>query len=354
MSPGAWSGSAASNVERNKEAPLTRPTRASCPLDLDSPGKRLGYIRVPHSSDRSAYGWIGVPIGVIRGAEGPTVYLGGGNHGDEYEGPLTLLRLFQELSPERVRGRLIFSPMTNLPAVLAYRRCSPIDGGNLNRLFVGDPGLDHEPTKAIAHFVEEVLFPLCDAALDLHSGGRTLDYVPSALARTAPEDPLRARKLEALRAFGAPVSYLVPPVGNDNGLLGAADRKGILALGTELGGAGTVTPTTLAVARRGVLGFLAHLGVLEEAPAPQPTRLVEVRAEHYVWAPRAGLFEPAVMPGEEVQEGELAGFLYDLDELERAPLELRFPSTGLVLCRRPIPLVERGDCLFHLGADMAA
>ncbi len=331
---------------------MTRPTRASCPLDLDAPGKRLGYIRVPYSSNRSAYGWIGVPIAVIRGGEGPTVYLGGGNHGDEYEGPITLLHLFQELEPGRVRGRLILLPMTNLPAVLAYRRCSPIDGANLNRMFVGDPGLDHEPTKAIAHFVEEVLFPLCDAAIDLHSGGRTLDYVPSALARTGPEDPLRARKLEALRAFGAPVSYLVPPVGNDNGILAAADRKGILALGTELGGAGTVTPTTLAVARRGVLGFLAHLGVLEGAPAPEPTRLVEVRAEHYVYAPRAGLFEPAVMPGDEVEAGSVAGRLFDLDEPERPPLTVRFEAAGFVLCRRPIPLVERGDCLFHLGADL--
>ncbi|MCS6780812.1 MAG: succinylglutamate desuccinylase/aspartoacylase family protein [Geminicoccaceae bacterium] len=331
---------------------MTRPTRASCPLDLDSPGKRLGYLRVPYSSNRSAYGWIGVPIGVVRGGEGPTVYLGGGNHGDEYEGPITLLRLFQELEPSRVKGRLIFLPMTNPPAVLAYQRCSPIDGANLNRMFVGDPGLDHEPTKAIAHFVEEVLFPLCDAAIDLHSGGRTLDYVPSALARTGPEDPLRARKLAALRAFGAPVSYLVAPVGNDTGLLAAADRKGVLALGTELGGAGTVTPTTLAVARRGVLGFLAHLGLLDDVPAPGPTRIVEVRPEHYVYAPRAGLFEPAAMPGEEVAAGAVAGWLFDPDEPERAPLEVRFEAAGLVLCRRPIPLVERGDCLYHLGADL--
>jgi predicted deacylase len=333
---------------------MTRPSRVGCPLDLESPGKRLGHLRVPHSSNRSAYGWIGVPIGVIVGGEGPTIYLGGGNHGDEYEGPITLLRLFQELEPWRVRGRLIVLPMTNLPAVLAYQRCSPIDGANLNRMFVGDPGLDHEPTKAIAHFVEEVLLPLCDAAIDLHSGGRTLDYVPSGLARTGPDDPLRERKLAALRAFGAPVSYLVPPVGNADGFLAAADRKGVLALGTELGGAGTVTPGTLAVARRGVLGFLAHLGALDGVPAPGPTRILEVRPEHYVWAPRAGLFEPAVVQGAEVEAGAVAGWLFDPDEPEREPLEVRFEAAGLVLCRRPIPLVERGDCLFHLGADLAA
>lgn len=333
---------------------MSPPSRITCEVDLEGTGRQVGNLRVPLSSNRSAYGWIGVPIAVIGNGRGPTVYLGGGNHGDELEGPITLLRLIRELDPARVQGRLILLPMTNLPAVLAWQRCSPIDGANLNRMFVGDPGLDHEPTKAVAHFIETELFARADAAIDLHSGGRTLDYVPSALARTSPEDPLRARKLAALRAFGAPVSYLVAPVGNDNGVLGAADRKGVLALGTELGGAGTVTPTTLAVARRGVLGFLAHLGVLEGVPAPSATRLVEVRPEHFLYAPRGGLFEPAVVQGEEVVAGQTAGWLHDLDEPERAPLELRFAAGGLVLCRRPMPMVERGDCLFHLGADLAA
>ncbi len=330
---------------------MSVPTRIVCDVDLDGPGKRLGWLRVPYSSDRSAYGWIGVPIGVIANGRGPTVYLGGGNHGDEPEGPITLLRLWRELDPGRIQGRLFVLPMTNLPAVLAWRRCSPIDGGNLNRLLVGEPGLDHEPTKAIAHFVEEVLLPRCDAALDLHSGGRTLDYVPSALARTGPADPLREGKLAALRAFAAPVSYLVAPLGNENGFLAAADRKGVLAIGTELGGAGGATPVTLAVARRGVEGFLAHLGVLDADPPPRPTRIVEVRPEHFLYAPRAGLFEPAVMQGQEVVAGAVAGWLHDPDEPDRPALELRFETAGLVLCRRPMPMVERGDCLFHLGAD---
>ncbi|MCX7631490.1 MAG: succinylglutamate desuccinylase/aspartoacylase family protein [Geminicoccaceae bacterium] len=332
---------------------MSAKSRVLCTLDWDAPGKRWGYLRVPHSSDRSAYGWIGIPVGVLKGGEGPTVALVGGVHGDEYEGPVALFELFRELAPETLRGRLILLPMANTPAVLAGTRCSPVDRGNLNRLFVGDPGLDHEPTKAIAHWIEEELLPLCDALLDLHSGGRTLLYVPSALARTGPEDPRRAAKLAALEAFGAPVSYLVAAAGNETGLLAAADRKGVLALGTELGGAGTLTPATLALARRGIAGFLTHLGVIEtRAAAPSATRLLEVRPEHHLWAPRRGLFAPAVLEGTEVEAGQTAGRLFDPEEPEREPLELRFPVAGFVLCRRPMPLVERGDCLFQLGADL--
>ena len=37
-----------------------------------------------------------------------------------------------------MRGCLTILPITNAPAVRAGRRCSPIDGGNLNRAFPGD------------------------------------------------------------------------------------------------------------------------------------------------------------------------------------------------------------------------
>ena len=87
-----------------------------------------------------------------------------------------------------------------------------------------------------------MLFPLCDAAVDLHSGGKTLDYLPSALVRRrGADDPLLAAKLAALKAFGAPIGYLVSDAREDRTLTAAADRAGILGLGTELGGAGTVT-----------------------------------------------------------------------------------------------------------------
>ena len=40
-----------------------------------------------------------IPIAVIRGASGPTALLTGGNHGDEYEGPIALFDLARTLDP---------------------------------------------------------------------------------------------------------------------------------------------------------------------------------------------------------------------------------------------------------------
>ena len=63
-----------------------------------------------------------------------------GNHGDEYEGEIALGRLIRRLDPARVRGEITILPMANVPAVMAARRRSPLDNGNLNRAFPGSPG----------------------------------------------------------------------------------------------------------------------------------------------------------------------------------------------------------------------
>lgn len=340
-------------------------SRIVCPLDLDKNGKQVGHLRLPHSSNRSAYGWLGIPIAVIANGNGPTVYLGAGNHGDEYEGQITLIRLIRELDPAKVQGRLIILPAENFPAAMNHSRCSPIDGGNLNRSFPGEANApDHRPTEAIAHYIAEALLPLCDVVLDLHSGGKTLDYVPSALIRRGRiDEQLFRRNLAMLQAFAAPIGYIVEGGSATTGAgdgpprtLGShAESLGKMALGTELGGAGTLTPTTVRIARRGVYNVLVHLGMLESNPYAEdtpPTRLVTVAGpDYYVHSPCRGAFEPAFELGEEVEAGQLCGWIHQVDDPAASPREVRFERAGVAFCKRPITEVERGDCLAHLGSD---
>src|SRR6478735_1011961 len=118
-------------------------------VDLEAAGVQRGYLRLPYSQDTSAYGHIPIPIVVARNGEGPTVLLTGGVHGDEYEGPIALARLICDLTLKAIRGRIIVVPSLNLPALLAGKRLSPIDGINLNRCFPGDR--NGSPTNLIAH-----------------------------------------------------------------------------------------------------------------------------------------------------------------------------------------------------------
>ena len=107
-------------------------------VDFDRDGVQHGHLRLPYSRDDSAWGSVMIPIAVIRNGKGPTALLTGGNHGDEYEGPLALFDLARTLDANDVSGAVIIVPAMNYPAFRAGTRTSPIDKGNLNRSFPGN------------------------------------------------------------------------------------------------------------------------------------------------------------------------------------------------------------------------
>ncbi len=59
-------------------------------IDLHAQGKQFGFLRIPHSVHRSAYGWQPIALVSLRNGDGPSALVMAGNHGDEYEGQVTL------------------------------------------------------------------------------------------------------------------------------------------------------------------------------------------------------------------------------------------------------------------------
>lgn len=335
---------------------MTAKSRLVPEVDFDAPGAQYGFVRLFHSVHRSAYGYIPIPIVVLQNGAGPTALFVSGTHGDEYEGQVALCNLARTLKPEMIQGRVILLPAANLPAAVAGLRTSPIDDGNLNRVFPGDP--EGSVTEQIAYFIEHELVARADMVIDLHSGGSSLNYVPSALMTQDDVNPARqAALLAALRAFASPISYIgraQPGQGAMRTTGGAAHRYGKLALGSELGGGGTVAADGLRVAERGLRNVLAHMGILPSSAAdPGPTRILDVGGpEYFVYAPSTGLFEPMAEPGDTVSAGQPAARLHT-PETPWAPAEtVYFARDGFVLCKRVPGRTIRGDCLFHLGSDM--
>mgnify|MGYP001167621378 CR=1 FL=1 len=334
-----------------------KPSRLSTRIDFERDGKQCDYLQLPHSVHRSAYGWLPVPLVCIKNGAGPTVLLTSGVHGDEYEGQITLSRLIREIEPEDVTGRIIILPMANYPAAKAGLRTSPIDDLNLNRVFPGDP--DGSPTLMLAHYMESALMPLAGYALDLHSGGSSLMYLPTVILRGAVmSDEVQRQVIELGRVFGAPYGFFFPP-GQGGGAtnMAAAARHGIVGIGTEMGGSGTVTPECLAICEAGVRRVLRHIGVWHGAEGENERPAVETRMlnadtwEFFSYASEDGLFEPLVELGDEVEKGQLAARIHAPETPWREPAEVRFDASGLVVCKRLPGRTERGDCLFHLGAD---
>ena len=85
----------------------------SSEIDYEADGKQAGYLRLPHSVHRSAYGWIPIPIVQIKNGSGPTILLIAGNHGDEYEGQVAVTKLAKDLQPEMLQGRVILLLLFN-------------------------------------------------------------------------------------------------------------------------------------------------------------------------------------------------------------------------------------------------
>jgi predicted deacylase len=336
-----------------KQADFTAMSRLSADIDLLADGKAHGFVRVPHSVHRSAYGWIPIPIVRIKNGEGPSVLLQAGTHGDEWEGQIGLGNLLRALEPKDIKGRLVILPSANFPAAMAGQRTSPIDEGNLNRLYPGDA--EGTITQQIAYWIEHALLPGFDYSFDFHSGGSSLTYIPSALAPRHEDPALMQKVVGMLKAFGAPVSYIAAaPQGGGRTFTSASARQGVVSMGTELGGGGLVTPASLKVAEDGMRRVLAHIGLLQgPVPAASPTRLTEIGGDdYYVYACDGGLFEPLVDLGAEVKAGQPAARIHFHHTPWREPDLLTFKRGGLVLCKRVPARCERGDCLFHLATDI--
>lgn len=320
-------------------------------IDLDRDGHHSGYLRLPHSVHRSAYGFIPIPIASIRNGSGPRVLLLAGVHGDEYEGQVILSNLIRTLAPGDIKGQLIILPMTNFPAAESGLRTSPLDDGNLNRAFPGNPR--GTPTEQIAHYVEHELLTRVDYLFDLHSGGSSLLYAPTLLISLKEDDPHLAIKEEILQIFGLP--FVLKTDRDEYGGYSSAGalRQKVCSATTELAGGGSVTKGLPALAEAGLRRVLHHIGLLRAAPeTAAPTLKPRIFAkENHLFASEAGVWEPLAGPGDAVKKGAPAALIHRPETPGSAPVALSFERDGIVLAIRQGARVRRGDYLYHIGEE---
>ncbi|WP_176154391.1 N(2)-acetyl-L-2,4-diaminobutanoate deacetylase DoeB [Burkholderia vietnamiensis] len=321
-------------------------------VDLDADGVQHGFLKLPYSRDDSAWGTIMIPIAVVKRGDGPTVLLTGGNHGDEYEGPVALSKLAGSLKAADVTGCVIVVPFMNYPAFRAGRRTSPIDAGNLNRSFPGRP--DGTVTEKIADYFQRHLLPLATHVLDIHAGGRTLDFVPFAAIHVLENREQEARCERAMRAFGAPYSMRMLELDSVGLFDTAAEAAGKVFVSTELGGGGTSTAASVAIAERGVRGFLEHAGVLAKRDdasaavraAPRTTTLLDMPdGSCFTTSEHRGLLEMCRDLGSEVEAGDVLARVHDIDRTGVAPVEYVARRRGLLAARHFPGLVQAGDTI---------
>jgi N-alpha-acetyl-L-2,4-diaminobutyrate deacetylase len=321
-------------------------------LTFNQDGKYISALKIPHSTNTSGWGSLMLPVIVVRNGVGPTVLFTGGNHGDEYEGPIALRKLANELKADDIQGQVIIVPYLNYPAVLEGTRLSPVDGQNMNRSFPGNP--DGSMTQKIADFVYRELVLRSDVVLDFHSGGNSMIFEPCTVLHKLEDSEQLKKTVLAAKSFGAPVSLVLQELDNKGMLDTEVENTGKIFLSTELGGGGFVSPRTLKIAENGIRNLLRHFEILppDEEPVPETRFMQTPDFGGYLMAQQEGLYETLIELGESVTKGQVIGRIHSLTQIESPAVEIHAEIDGVLVTRAGRAQVKTWDTIAVIATDL--
>jgi predicted deacylase len=253
------------------------------------------------------------------------------------------MNLARSLRPDQVQGRLIIIPMLNRPAAENGTRLSPLDGRNMNRAFPGK--YDDTVTGLIAHYVSQVLLPMADLVIDIHSGGRSMHFLPSVNMHDVPNRKQMRKMIDAGLAWGAPYVFIYRDVGGTGLYPGYAESLGLVTLGTEMGSASQFSKGMLTLTRDGLTNVLRLHGILPGKPTPAQTPEIVAadQQDDYVMAPVSGIYEPFLELGDTIETGEPLGQIHSIEEPFKAPTPVLARTSGLIMVRKAFPLTRQGE-----------
>lgn len=303
-----------------------------------APGTRAS-VTLPVSAlpDHTA---VGLNVEVIHGKrEGPVMFVSAAVHGDEVIGVEIVRRLLRTPQLSALRGTLLVVPVVNSFGFLARSRYLP-DRRDLNRCFPGSSS--GSLGSRLAHiFLNDVVLR-CDFGIDLHSAAEHRTNLPQI--RVTPRDETTARMA---RAFGAPV--ILTSSLRDGSLRGEAAERGTPVLLYEAGEGLRFDEFGVRVGVAGILRVMRDEGMLAaKGIAKARTPSLICRASTWLRAPVGGLLRTFRAEGEIVEQGEVLAAVSDpAGDVET---ELLAPSSGILIGRAVLPVVNEGDAVFHLAA----
>jgi predicted deacylase len=276
---------------------------------------------------------------VIHGKRpGPTLFVSAAIHGDEIIGVEIIRRISAMKTLSRLKGTLILIPIVNGYGFLSLSRYLP-DRRDLNRVFPGHK--DGSPASQLAYIFMNEIVSKAQFGIDLHSGARHRENLPQIRANFA--DPIVK---DMATAFGA--SVMLNSNLRDGSLREAAQAVGCHMLLYEAGEALRFDETAIRIGVNGVLSVMRQIGMMPKAkPRKGSKEPVQPASSHWLRAPISGLMRAAYSLGDVVQKGaviaRIAGPLGEIEE------DVIAKYSGVVIGRTNLPMVNRGDALFHIA-----
>lgn len=280
---------------------------------------------------------IHMPIHVFRSENpGPTVLLSGGLHGDEINGIETVRRLADsKLLSQINKGTVIALPIINVYGFIHFSREVP-DGKDVNRSFPGSP--DGSLAAIVANHLTEKILPVIDFGIDFHTGGASRTNYPQI--RYSAEDKLGREIADAFKAPFTLTSNVIP-----GSLRGTATELGKSIVVFEGGESLRFDEKAIKSAVRGTKRVLHHFGMIDKSPKAK--KVVHFDSTSWLRADASGLFIPTKTSGQRVKEGETIGRINN--PYNSYSIKVKSPSKGYIIGHNNIPMVHKGDALFHIG-----
>ena len=278
-------------------------------------------------------------VEVIHGrTDGPVLFVSGAVHGDEIIGVEIIRRLAQSRQLKKLAGTILLIPIVNAYGFIANSRYLP-DRRDLNRSFPGNANGSLAGQLANKFMTEIVA--RSDCGIDLHSGAVHRANLPQIRAL------ISDKRVKALAsAFGAPI--VLNANLRDGSLREAAREENCDMLLYEAGEALRFDERAVRIGVKGAFQVMRHLQMLgplkREKPEPKP---VFSQSSHWLRAPVGGIVRCFKRNGDQVREGEKLAIVSDpFGENEERVIARK---DGVVVGRLNLPVVNRGDALFHVA-----
>lgn len=304
-----------------------------------------------HFKTDSPYNYI--PVTILSGKEkGPVFTIIAGIHGFEYPPITAVQELIKEIDPKKLKGTLIVVPIANVGSF--YKRTpfvNPSDHKNLNNAFPGSE--TGTITEQIANYITKQIIPQSDVFLDIHGGDANEDLLPFVCYynNTSEEKKtLLSSKLSEISGINHIVSYpyTITKTEPAKYAFKQASQNGKTALSIEAGKLGNVQTEAVHLIKKAVYNMLNYMEMYSNgiASAKNPSA-VYLNNQEYVKAEVAGIFNSTLKSGDYIKKGDKIGFVSN--EFGKVLIEIKSPTTGVVLYKIGTPPVNKGETVFCIG-----
>jgi uncharacterized protein len=324
------------------------------PLKVKDGEKKWGFVNV---LDCLAIK-LDLPVMIVKGTkEGPTFVVTAGLYPTEYCGVEAAGRIYQQLDPKHLQGKVIIIPVVNMP-VFRFRTpmfslaksLSPMDGKDMTKVFPGNPTGTISEVLAYKLFNDFIIGS--NYHVDLRGGELYESHLQHTIFLQIGKELDKTMKHMGV-IFGLP--YALPTridIGHSQPttLIYEAVNLGIASIISQSGLGYNTQPKENEVMGHvnGVMNLLKYFKMMDGEPVKPKTQHFLLPDRPPIFAPESGIFKTFVDQGDLLTKGQLMGTICDLDNEEICQIKSPFDN-AVIHEMMPKRVVYKGDRIFQLA-----